>query len=260
MVDTTVDTTTSDITWSLAGPNSGRVWEAIAAVMAELPGIEKASRNTQQGFDFRSIDDITAQSRKLFGKHGLAIAPRVQRVDFEPVKSSKGTDGFRAVAYVDYLIGHSEGGEVGASMVGEAIDYGDKATSKAVQMAFKYLLTELLQIGSGGDDPDGQSPDVSRPQPVEAMGRGVPLSELEIAERATNKLKGDILGIVGDRERAVKAYRDAVSSLGLDPDGPVPGEEHERVLAIVQALEEPADAAAALPLDDADAAPFEEPQ
>jgi hypothetical protein len=203
MVDTTVDTTTSDITWSVAGPNSGRVWEAIAAVMAELPGIEKASRNTQQGFDFRSIDDITAQSRKLFGKHGLAIAPRVQRVDFEPVKSSKGTDGFRAVAYVDYLIGHSEGGEVGASMVGEAIDYGDKATSKAVQMAFKYLLTELLQIGSGGDDPDGQSPDVSRPQPQ--------------ATAHVEELRTYVASLVGGDLDAVRAYvTEAMRTLGLE--------------------------------------------
>ena len=231
------------------------VHQALAAVAADLGGIDKSERNTEQNFNFRSIDAIAGAIRPLFGKHGLSVTPYVEDVTYTEVESKRGTKGYRCVAWVRYQIRHEDGSAVEARMVGEAVDYGDKSTSKAVQMAYKYMLTELCIVGAGDRDPDGHT--------VEEMGRGEPLSELEIAERATNKLKGDILEIVGDRKRAVKAYRDAVSSLGLDPDEPVPGEEHERVLAIVQALEEPAvDATdvAGLPLDDADNAPFEEPQ
>lgn len=51
------------------------VSEAINQVVKELPAIGKNSRNTQQGFMFRSVDDIKTALKPLLGKHGLFLLP-----------------------------------------------------------------------------------------------------------------------------------------------------------------------------------------
>lgn len=135
------------------------VHEALATAAGRIGGLDKTEENRQQGFKFRSIEAITAAVRPVFAELGLSIVPEVLSVDYTEVHSKGGTTGWRCVATVAYTVTHKEGSEqVRAVMVGEAVDYGDKATSKAIQMAYKYALTQLLVIGSG-DDHDATTPE-----------------------------------------------------------------------------------------------------
>ena len=144
------------------------VHEALSTAAGRIGGLDKTEENRQQGFRFRSIEAITAAVRPVFADLGLSIVPEVLSVDYTEVQSKGGATGWRCVATVAYTVTHREGSEqVRAVMVGEAVDYGDKATSKAIQMAFKYALTQLLVIGSG-DDHDGATPEpvsATKPEP-----------------------------------------------------------------------------------------------
>lgn len=233
---------------------------AIARVAADLPAINKDERNTQQNFAFRSIDAITAAVRPLFGKHGLAVIPNVSDIAYETVTSRGGGAGYRCLATVDYLIVHESGDTLTARMVGEAVDYGDKSTSKAVQMAFKYLLTELLLVGSGDADPDSHT--------VADLDHAPKVDPAEALERATNALKADILALVGDREQAVAIWKQTTTALGFDPAGPIPTDAHPDVLALARTTAKAqtkaadqadltASVASPLPVDD-DTRPFTE--
>lgn len=202
------------------------VFQALAAVAAELGGIDKSERNTEQNFNFRSIDAIAGAVRPLFGKHGLSVVPHIESVEYSDVESRRGTKGYRCVAWVNYTICHADGSSVEVRMVGEAVDFGDKSTSKAIQMAYKYMLTELCMVGAGDRDPDSQT--------VEEMGRPAQLTETEIAEKATNRLKADILGLVGDRDRAVALWHTVAGLFGYDPDGIIPQGDHQAILDAVR--------------------------
>jgi ERF superfamily protein len=141
----------------------------LAKVAGEIGSINKTERNKEQGFNFRSIEQITGAVRPLFAAEGISVAPRVITSEHSEVISKSGTKGFRAIVHMAYTFtAGSDGSSVETSMLGEAVDYGDKSTSKAVQMAYKYALTQVLQVGSG-DDPDAHSVDVGHVG--EAKGR-----------------------------------------------------------------------------------------
>lgn len=156
----------SDSTIKLDAPLG--IYGRLALAAGRVGPIAKGERNRQQGFDFRSIEQITGKVRATFADLGVAIVPhRIVSLDTEPVTSSKGASGYRTTVIVEYLAGCDvfiDGDlrreEIVLSMAGEAIDYGDKSTSKAVQMAYKYALTEALSIGSE-QDPDGDTVEVS---------------------------------------------------------------------------------------------------
>jgi hypothetical protein len=50
---------------------------------------------------------------------------------------------------------------VSALVASEGIDYGDKATSKAMSMALKYALFQTLMIPTEEADPDAQTYEIS---------------------------------------------------------------------------------------------------
>lgn len=131
------------------------LYARLAAAAREVGPIEKGERNTQQGFDFRSIEQITGRARTVFARYGLALVPtRVVSVSSAPVESSRGAAGWRTTVTMEYSLGANVGDRTESltlQMAGEAVDYGDKSTSKAVQMAFKYALTEALLIGAEAD-------------------------------------------------------------------------------------------------------------
>ena len=192
------------------------IYEAIADAAGEMKAIPKNQRNQQQNFDFRSIESIVGHAKPLLTKHSLAIVPSgFDVLHTEQVQSNSGTRGWRTVVNGHWIIGHADGSQVAASMVGEAVDYGDKSASKAVQMAYKYMLTQLLGIGS--EDPDGLSPEIAAPtDPTEPM------------PKATNRLKADLFTqLDGDGDLAAEIYSAAAEALGVSDDEPLPADKLE---------------------------------
>jgi hypothetical protein len=133
--------------------------------MAELStmGIGKNRKNEGQKFMFRGIDDVYAALSPLLVKHGLTIVP--SKVDLlfreERTTAKGGVNGFVGVS-VTYTL--SAGGEsVTATMFGEGMDSADKATSKAISIAYKYLCFQVFCIpvqGQAADDPEADNHEV----------------------------------------------------------------------------------------------------
>ncbi len=139
----------------------------LAKVAGAIGPINKDSVNKEQHFNFRSIEQITAAVRPLFAVEGVSVAPKMLSIEHAEVVAKSGARGWRALVVMQYTFtAGSDGSSVETSVPGEAVDYGDKSTSKAVQMAYKYALTQVLQVGSGEADPDGQ------PVEIGEIGRG----------------------------------------------------------------------------------------
>ena len=183
--------------------HSDGIYAAVAAAAGEMKAIEKDQQNTGQGFKFRSIETIVAAAKPILTKHEISITPNgFEVISSEEVQSSSGSRGYRVVVYGGWQVGHSDGSFIEAAMLGEAIDYGDKATSKAVQMAYKYLLTQMLGIGS--EDPDGESPDA-----------GEVVSPAEQLKLRTNAAKAAVLKETnGDADAAQSLWDGVLDHLG----------------------------------------------
>ncbi len=138
----------------------------VALAAAEIGPITKDERNKEQAFNFRSIETITGRVRQVFAKYGISVRPTgVLSIESEPVESKRGAKGYRTVVVMSYSVGCDVWNATTGTWIkdtdtmacpGEAVDYGDKSTSKAVQMAYKYALTEALTIGDKDADADSE--------------------------------------------------------------------------------------------------------
>ncbi len=144
------------------------------AVLAALPAIGKDSVNKQQGFNYRSVDTVLDYVKPLFARLGIHVIPEKQSAFYDERQVKSGATMYVCKLTVDWRIYGVSGDSFTAQTVGEGTDMGDKATSKAQTMAFKYLLWPALAIASN-EDPDGETPEqttatqpsqqVRRPQP-----------------------------------------------------------------------------------------------
>lgn len=132
------------------------IYGKMAAVIADTMPVEKNGYNETQRFKFRSIDDTVSNVRKALIKHKVAVMPEVLKVEKGSYQTAKGSTMNTAEVLVSYTFVAEDGSSVVTSMVGEAADSGDKAMSKALSMAFKYVLFQTFLCGTDGD-PDSET-------------------------------------------------------------------------------------------------------
>lgn len=140
------------------------IYQAIANVAAELSavGIGKTSKNQQQGFAFRGIDQVMNTLAPLLSKHRLVVLPRVLARHCVERVNAKGTALFYTVVEVEYdLVAASDGSRHTVRVVGEAMDSGDKATNKAMSAAYKYAMFQSFCVPTEGTpDADAETHEV----------------------------------------------------------------------------------------------------
>ena len=133
------------------------IQESLIEVMKEVGAVGKNDRNTSQGFAFRGIDAVINAVSPAFQKYKVIVVPTVLERDTSMVESAKGkamTHVQLKVAYTFY--GHA-GDFVSATVYSEAMDYGDKATAKAMSVALRTALLQTLALPTDEPDPDSQS-------------------------------------------------------------------------------------------------------
>ena len=142
-----------------------KVYSAIAKVMAEVGriGISKDRKNDQQGYKFRGIDDVYNALSGLLSSAGLCVLPRVTKREVTERATKNGGVLFYVVLDVSFdLVAAEDGSRHTISVVGEAMDSGDKATNKAMSAAFKYACMEVFCIPTEGTpDADQETHDVA---------------------------------------------------------------------------------------------------
>lgn len=134
------------------------IHEALAAIAAEVPPIEKGKMNKQQGFAYRGIDDVYAAIHPLFTRHGVFSVPTVEQERSEERQTKSGGALIYRILTIRYDFYAKDGSCVSAKVVGEGMDSGDKAANKAMAVAHKYALLQVLSIPIDDiDDPDANS-------------------------------------------------------------------------------------------------------
>lgn len=131
------------------------VYKAIAAVTRALgrEGIGKDRKNTGQGYNFRGIDDIYNALNSELAAAQLCIIPRVVARESVERQGKGGGALFYVTVKAEYdVVSAIDGSTHTAVAYGEAMDSGDKATSKAMSAAYKYMAMQLFCIPTEGDN------------------------------------------------------------------------------------------------------------
>ena len=136
------------------------VYRAIAAITRgfSTAGIAKAQRNEVSGFAFRGIDDIYNALSPLLAKHRLCLLPRILERGSRTHRSTTGELFFAVWVKAAFELRSAvDGSYHQIETYGEALDSGDKGTSKALSAAYKYAIMQAFCIPVAGisEDADG---------------------------------------------------------------------------------------------------------
>ena len=84
----------------------------------------------------------------------LVIAPNIRSREVHERVNNRGNPLFYVTVQVDYTVYSTvDGSSIVVSVPGEAMDSGDKATNKALSIAYKYMAFQLFAIPID-EDPD----------------------------------------------------------------------------------------------------------
>lgn len=172
------------------------VVQALAAVMGQVQAVGKTGRNQAQGYNFRGIDAVMNAVGPALRDHGVVIAPEVLDVAYRDVEvGAKRSHMREATVRVRYTAYGPAGDTLSATVAAEALDSGDKATAKAMSVAYRTCLLQLLTIPTDEPDPDGYS--YERSAAVEIVGKAT-----------RDRLHAALLSLP-DVDEAKRAWRDA---------------------------------------------------
>lgn len=132
------------------------VFKAWAGVMGDVQAVRKTDRNESQRFLFRGIDAVMNAAGPAMRKHGVTVVPHVLTRKLTDVQLSKRT----ATAVhlkVRYTVYGPGGDSFSGEVYAEAMDMGDKATAKAMSVAYRTFLLQSLTIPTDEPDPDADS-------------------------------------------------------------------------------------------------------
>lgn len=141
-------------------PGVPHIFEAMNAMQKEVSeqGLSKdssATNNTgKEIYKYRGIDDVYNLISPLLARHGITLG--VNCISKETTSATVKTSIlYSTTVKVEYsFISMRDGSKHVVTMFGDANDYGDKSSAKALSMAFKYACFQVLCIPVC-EDPDG---------------------------------------------------------------------------------------------------------
>lgn len=143
-----------------------KVYQAIQAVASQMAkdGISKSRDNKQQGFKFRGIDETLNALAPVLSTHGLVILPRMLSRAVTERETKNGGALFSVVVDAEFdFVSSEDGSKHTVKTYGEAMDTADKATNKAMSIAYKYaaFLAFCIPVEGMGEDADATKHDVA---------------------------------------------------------------------------------------------------
>ena len=137
------------------------IYKAITGVMADVGAVGKNGVNKQQGFKFRGIDDVMNALHPAMVKHHVFTVPEILEQTREVKTTRNGVELIFSLCKIRYTFFTDDGSHVDAVVIGEGMDSGDKATNKAMAIAYKYACFQVFCIPTEEMiDPDSECPEM----------------------------------------------------------------------------------------------------
>ena len=155
---------------------------ALARVAKDVGAIAKNKQVTSgpARFNFRGIDDVLDTIHEPMAKHGVSFIPNgFTLIDNTVGVTKSGGSQQHLLGVVKFIILGPAGDSIPASVVAEAQDTSDKAASKMMSMAYKYLAFQVLSIPVQGALDESDSDSTPRAESGSAMSTADLMGTLE---------------------------------------------------------------------------------
>ena len=201
--------------------------QALSEVMKAVGGIAKKDRNTAQGFNFRGIDSVVNAVSPALQKFGVIVVPSVEDYEYHTVEIGRNRTAMGHVKVkVTYTFIGANGDAIKTTVVGEAMDSGDKATAKAMSVAFRTALLQALCLPTDEIDPDAESYERSSAEDVLApaavlmkIQQATDMNSLaEIGQYITEKRDKYPVGIIDQFREKFKEQQSKINPPKLEED------------------------------------------
>jgi len=186
--------------------NQLTVVQALNEVMKSVGAIAKKDRNQAQGFNFRGIDSVVNAVSPALQKYGVIVTPDVLDYQYATVEIGRNRTAMGHVrVQVAYTFHGPSGDFIVSTVAAEAMDSGDKASAKAMSVAFRTALLQTLCLPTDEVDPDATSYERSNADDV--------LSPSAVMIKVTSSPNDEALALVG---QYITANKDKYSADNLD--------------------------------------------
>jgi hypothetical protein len=181
--------------------------EQLTRAKVLIGAVSKAGRTTSGNiYNFRGIDAVVNAVAPVFNELGIVVAPHLLEKTSDYVTyGNNNAKGFRTVVVVRYDFKY--GDEILEAIVpGEAIDAGDKSTTKAMSVAYRTALLQTLNLPTDEKDPDHDQYQVTGTQTEqqatqgESERRGPPVAEVPATDEQMAFID-DALASMNEAER-----------------------------------------------------------
>jgi hypothetical protein len=179
------------------------IYQAIIGVMSDIGVIGKEKKNAQQGFKYRGVDDVMNALQPVMVQHGLFVVPEIIDQKREERQTNRGGNLIYSVCTVRYTFYAKDGSNVQCVVIGEGMDSGDKATNKAMSIAFKYACFQVFCIPTEEmKDPDAEVHEVT------PKSKHTENSAVEAVRAKANDVKKLLVKISGDKTIAQQVWNE----------------------------------------------------
>ena len=194
-----------------------KIYEAISGVMADIGAVGKDSKNTQQNFMYRGIDAVMNALQPAMVRHKVFVIPEVLDRTVSELITAKGAKMNWVTCKIQYTFFTTDGSSVKAVTIGEGMDMGDKATNKAMSIAFKYACFQVFCIPTEEMiDPDSESPEMVEPDKSKKAGKrpeGKTQPKKEEAEKQPEKIDQAKINILQAEMKRTGVQQNTILSL-----------------------------------------------
>jgi len=203
----------------------------LTKVSAAVGAVGKTGKNEKQGYNFRGIDAVVNAVGPALRAEGISCLPEVLSADYGTVEVGQNRT---PMSHVRVIVRYrfTDGLEhLDAIVPGEAMDSGDKATAKAMSVAFRTCLLQTLCLPTDEADPDehsyeraGETREVNPRHPAAKPSTGGATPAQLNAIRTMAKKAGE-LPPIGLEEMTKSQASDAIQALQAKLAAPATDEE-----------------------------------
>ncbi len=171
------------------------IYKAIADVIADVGAVGKDKVNKQQGFKFRSVDDVYNALHPALAKNKVFIVPEILDQKRETHQTKSGTQMILVICKIRFTFYAEDGSYIQSVIIGEGLDTGDKATNKAMAIAYKYACFQVFCIPTEEmADPDSESLEIQNDEKTGTKKKGTARKSSTKKEDSKNEesQKGDV--------------------------------------------------------------------
>lgn len=162
------------------------IFESISAVMAEVGAVGKNSKNNQQNFMYRGVDAVMNALSPALTKCKVFVVPEVLEQTREERTTAKGALLIYSICKIKFTFYAEDGTSISATVIGEGMDSGDKATNKAMSIAFKYACFQVFCIPTEEMvDPDAECHEVTKKSTTKTQKKEKTEEEMNKSGEAT---------------------------------------------------------------------------